>query len=100
MTRKRLTDKGVEALRPQQTDYIVSDEVVPGLGVRIRPSGHKSFVFRRRLDGRDIGQLDLGEVAGMTLSAARETAHSWGALLKTGMHARVERERQHEEARR
>ena len=40
----------------------------------MRPSGHRSFIFRGRLDGKDIGRLDVGEVGAITLAAAREIA--------------------------
>ena len=42
--RVRLTDAGVGRLKPDTTEYAVWDSDVPGLGVRVRPSGHRSFV--------------------------------------------------------
>ena len=47
----RLTDAGVAKLRPGTTEYIVWDSRVAGLGVRIRPSGHRGFVWHGHADG-------------------------------------------------
>ena len=45
----RLTDAGVGRLKPDTTEYAVWDSDVPGLGVRVRPSGHRSFVWHGRV---------------------------------------------------
>jgi hypothetical protein len=100
MARLRLTDKGVLALRPETKDRVIWDEVAPGMGVRVRPSAHKSYVFRGRLNGKDIGRLDIGEVGSITLAVARETSQKWASLLKAGKHPAIERDREMAEARR
>ena len=41
----RLTDAGIARLKPGGTEYIVRDSRLAGLGVRVRPSGHRSFVW-------------------------------------------------------
>ena len=40
--RVRLSDAGVGKLKPDTTEYVVWDSEVPGLGVRVRPSGHRT----------------------------------------------------------
>ena len=52
--RVRLTDAGVGKLKPATTEYIVWDSEVPGLGVRIRPSGHRSSVWHGRVQGEPV----------------------------------------------
>ena len=48
MTRKtRLTDAGIKRLKPGTADYTVWDTVTPGLGVRVRTSGFRGYVFHR-----------------------------------------------------
>ncbi|MDE0698730.1 MAG: tyrosine-type recombinase/integrase [Boseongicola sp.] len=53
-TRKRirLTDAGIARLKPQAREFTVWDSRVPGLGVRVRPSGGMSYVLIRTVDGR------------------------------------------------
>ena len=46
--RKRLTDVGIARLRPEKREYTVWDSQVAGLGVRVRPSGSRIFVYRRK----------------------------------------------------
>lgn len=49
--RIRLTDAGIACLRPREREYTVRDKSVPGLGVRVRPSGGKSYVLLRKEAG-------------------------------------------------
>ena len=46
--RKRLTDAGIARLRTQDREYTVWDTGVAGLGVRVRPSGSRTFVYHRK----------------------------------------------------
>ena len=48
--RMRLTDAGIRRLRADKTEYVVWDSRVAGLGVRVRPSGHRSFVWHGRVN--------------------------------------------------
>ena len=41
----RLTDAAVERLRPRETEYTVWDTGIAGFGVRVRSSGHRSYVW-------------------------------------------------------
>ena len=45
----KLTKRSVEALAPRAKDYIVWDKDVPGFGVRVMPSGRRSFVLQYRV---------------------------------------------------
>ena len=46
--RKRLTDAGIARLRPKEREYTVRDTGVAGLGVRVRPSGSRTFIYHRK----------------------------------------------------
>ena len=46
--RRRLTDAYVARLAPAAREYTIWDTRHAGLGVRVRPSGHRSFVYRRK----------------------------------------------------
>lgn len=51
--RRSLNKRLVDKLEPGATDYVVWDEGLRGFGVRVKPSGVKSFVvqYRTRADG-------------------------------------------------
>ena len=66
----RLTNAVVRKLRPGGTEYIVRDIRVAGLGVRVRPSGHRSFVWHGTVNGRMV-RTTIGTAALMTVEEAR-----------------------------
>ena len=66
----RLTDAGIAGLKPDKTEYIVRDRRVAGLGVRVRPSGHCSFVWHGHANDAAV-RLTIGSAALMTVEDAR-----------------------------
>ena len=62
MAKQKLTKSAVERLSPTDADYVVWDANLPGFGVRVKPSGVKSYVvqYRNRQTGasrrKTIGQ--------------------------------------------
>ncbi len=46
--RRRLTDAGIASFRPEEREYTVWDTGVAGLGVRIRPTGSRTFIYHRK----------------------------------------------------
>ena len=68
--RKRLTDARIRSLRAKNHRYEVWD-TEPGFGLRVAPTGRKSFVFLYRFGGRPR-RYTLGVYPKMSLSAARE----------------------------
>ena len=72
MTRRiRLTDTAITRLRPREREYTVWDRSVPGLGVRVRPTGGKSFVLLREIGGRSR-RVSIGPVSTMAVAEARK----------------------------
>ena len=71
----RLTDAVVRKLRPGNTEYIVRDIRVAGLGVRVRPSGHRSFVWHGTVNGRAV-RTTVGSAALTTVKEARIACRS------------------------
>ena len=67
--RVRLTDAGVGKLKPHTTEYAVWDNEVSGLGVRVRPSGHRSFVWHGRVQGEPV-RATVGPAPLMTVEDA------------------------------
>ena len=60
--RKRihLTDAGAARLKPSRTEYAVWDTRVAGLGIRVRPWEHRSFVWHGRASGRAVSEWRQG----------------------------------------
>ena len=71
MTRRvRLTDPGIMRLKPGGSDYTVWDTVTPGLGVRVRTSGFRGYVFHQRGQG-NARRVSLGPVMLKSVGDAR-----------------------------
>ncbi len=68
--RMRLSDRAVARLRAASSEYTLWDTRVTGLGVRVRPSGHRSFVLLHDTEGTSK-RRSLGPVARMTVDEAR-----------------------------
>ncbi len=77
----RLTDTAVRKLRPGSTEYIVRDNRTAGLGVRVRPSGHRSFVWHGTVNGKTV-RTTVGSAALMTVEEARSACRA----LQDGLH--------------
>jgi Arm DNA-binding domain len=71
----KLTKRTIEALAPREIDFMVWDQDVPGFGVRVMPSGRKSFVLQYRA-GRRSRRMVLGYVNVVTPEQARTLASS------------------------
>ena len=86
--RRKLTDAAIDRLRPHAREYTVWDGNVPGLGVRVRPSGGKTWVM---LEGTDActRRVSLGPVSTMTVGEARRACHGRQASPETTEPARL-----------
>jgi integrase len=99
MTKRALTDRAIKSLanhpaKPGKT-YDVPDALVPGLAVRVMPSGVRSFVLVARFPGRkNPTRRSLGAYGAVTLDQARDTARSWLDLIRRGIDPQVHEERQ------
>lgn len=87
----RLTRKLIETLEPREGDYSVRDSEVIGLGVRVRPSGVKSFILTYRLGGQ-LRKLTLGRAdEGYGLDEARERAREKLQNVRDGIDPQIEK---------
>ena len=69
----KLTKRIVDASRPTAKDYIVFDERLPGFGLRVMPSGKKSYLIQYRRNRR-TRRLTFGRHGTMTPDQARRRA--------------------------
>ena len=88
-----LTDKRIKGAKPKAGQWYLWDAVVqgvgvPGLGVKVYPSGKKTFVLQYRCDGkkrrRTLGAWGLRDEGVLNLTEARRLAHEWLARLRRG----------------
>ena len=73
--RMRLTDASIGRLRPREREYTVWDSQVMGLGVRVRPSGGRSYVMLQDADGRSK-RVTLGPVSLKKIDEVRRECHA------------------------
>ena len=73
--RKKLTDATIARLRPREREYTVWDTRAAGLGVRVRPSGGRSWVLLLDIGGR-TKRVSLGPVGVKGLEEVRKECHT------------------------
>ncbi|KIN60680.1 Shufflon-specific DNA recombinase [Sulfitobacter noctilucae] len=72
--RLHLSGKLIEAMAAGQTDYLVKDDVIRRLHLKVTPAGNKTFLIRyRNTDGVER-KLKLGTFPDMNVSVARKRA--------------------------
>ncbi len=69
----KLTKRAVDAVRPGSSDVFEWDGELPGFGLRVKPSGRKSYLIQYRADGR-TRRVTLGPHGVLTPEQARERA--------------------------
>ena len=74
----RLTKRVIEQLPEAESEYVAYDTTLPGFGVRVRPSGAKSYILRYRPKGQGraaaVRTLTLGKFPTVSPELARELA--------------------------
>jgi integrase len=86
--KKNLTDRTLKAMKPARLGktYDVTDAQVPGLAVRVMPSGQRTFVFVGRFPGHpNPTRRRLGTYGALSLEKAREKARKWSELITKGV---------------
>ena len=71
----KLTDAAIARLRPREREYTVWDIRAVGLGVRVRPSGGRSYVLLLDIGGR-TKRVSLGRVGVKSLEEVRRDCHA------------------------
>ncbi len=77
------TDRSIKALKPRDKRFVAWASGFPGLGVRVTPSGAKSFVFKFDIDGRDRW-LTFGRYPRMRVSEATRAYADALSLVERG----------------
>ena len=79
----KLTKRSVEALKIEAKDYFVWDTQIGGFGVRVMPSGAKTYQAQYRKGGR-TRRVSLGRHGNITAEEARKLAREVMGLVAKG----------------
>lgn len=98
-TEKRplLNAQTFKSIKPEDKEFFQRAGEVPGLFLRVRPSGAMSWVYRFRLHSKPdkvtLGPADPSGRKGLTLKEARDLAGTHRKLVSAGKNPRFELER-------
>lgn len=79
----KLTKRVVDAIEPGTTEKLVWDEELHGFGLRVRPSGRKTYLVMTRVKGR-LRKITLGTHGTTTAAQARVEALQIISQAKAG----------------
>lgn len=91
----KLTKRSVEAAAPSTSEYMLWDGDLPGFGVRILPSGRRSYLVQYRA-GRRSRRITLGPHGVLTTDQARGMAIEVLAEVRSGSDPATERKERRE----
>ncbi|HEX3127511.1 MAG TPA: integrase arm-type DNA-binding domain-containing protein [Thermoanaerobaculia bacterium] len=80
----RITKRFVDSISPTAKETEHWDDKLPGFGLRVKPSGVKSYVIRYRTLSGDQRRLTLGQHGKLTPEQARNLAEDRFAEIKAG----------------
>ncbi len=93
MTMSRLTKRTVDALKPLDAEYVQWDADMRGFGVRVRPSGGRTFIVMYRTRGGNglLRKVTIGLYGRLTVDEARDEARKILAKAELGEDVAAER---------
>lgn len=83
----KITKRAVDALKATDTRYVAWDTDLPGFGVRVSPTGGKTYVLKYRVGGGRAGRVRwgvIGQHGPLTPEQARDTARRWASEVAAG----------------
>ena len=83
MAHIRLSQRRVDNLKPRKTVYDIRDDARTGFGVRVLPSGRKSYFVHIQHQGLRVWK-QLGSTEVLSMAEARSRAAAVAASIKSG----------------
>jgi integrase len=87
----KLTKRLVDAVECRAAEYFIWDDEIPGLGIRVLPSGRRVYVVQYRV-GRRSRRISLGPSTVLACEQARKRAISIIAAARNGVDPANERD--------
>lgn len=87
----KLTHKIIDKLEPSGKQYYVYDDGMPGLGVRINPTGRKVFVYQGYVENKQR-RITLGQYDKITLKEAQDIAKGHAEKFAKGLDPVIEKQ--------
>jgi hypothetical protein len=100
MTATKLTKHQIDTQQPSTKDLYLWDTSPPGFGVRVRPSGAKTFIYSYRAGGGRSARKSrhtIGRYGKITLEQARNQAQQLAGHVAAGRNPSAERAAQRQE---
>ena len=88
----RLTEKSVARITPRERDVFEWDDALPGFGVRVKPSGVKSYMIQYRR-GAISKRMTIGSCALFRLEQARDRGRRFLSAAKDSEDPAAERDK-------
>jgi hypothetical protein len=80
-----LTAESLSCLASRQSEYTVWDGKISGFGLRIRPSGHKTFILLYRVRGqKKLQKITIGRAESIEFDTARGMAQEFLSIARMG----------------
>ena len=79
----KISKRTVDALEPRDREHVLWDDELRGFGVRVRPSGRKTYIVKYRDRGRAV-KVTIGPHGAVSPAAARARAAEIVTAAKTG----------------
>lgn len=82
--RPELSEKTIPTLKPRTSEYTVWDTLVPRFGVRVRPSGHMTYIVNYHVrHQKKLHKHTIGRVTEFSLEQARSIARDirWASRM-------------------
>ena len=82
---KTLTDPIIKGLKPAAASFEIADAVVPGLFIRVQPSGFKGYTLHARPPGKKFTRLAIARYGEKPLADVRDIARDWLDKISRGI---------------
>lgn len=94
MARGRINKSSVDKVQPGTAEAMLWDDRIAGFGLKVMPSGAKSYLFQYRLGGRGgrTRRVTIGRHGSLTADAARKIAEGLAVRVSHGCDPQQEKQ--------
>lgn len=89
---EKLTKRFVESIKPGDREIIKWDTEIRGFGVRVQPSGRRTYILKYRTLHGTVRKPKIGVHGDLTVEQARTIAGDWKQAVRRGKDPSAERQ--------